>query len=514
MTLRARLLFLTFAMVAIVAVSLILVNLDTLAIASLDSAISTSEMANRQIQSVIVRRLATAPPLDGPNSVEAHAAWNEMVATDHDLAALMEQTMAQSRAIVEISVADQNGFILASSNPARKGTPMMRREDLRRLREAGPSRRMASILSASADYETRVPLGIEGQPRPVLTIQTLISTVLLRAATERALVRLAFISGVALVLAFLVAWWAANLALKPLARIGHLIDDIVGGRPLEADRAAAARELAVVEDKLSILGEQYRDARQDLEGALQQLDAGTRRQVEDHITVARRLTAINSLTGRVAHEIKNPLNSIALRLEVLRGHITDGSPDADAEISVLTEEVTRLDRVVRTFLDFNRPVNLSFEDTDVGQMISEIRDFITPEAEMRGVVCTIDAPEEPVVVRADNNLLRQAFLNIAMNAVEAMSNGGELRIEIRPDGSSCEVRFRDTGPGIATANQEKIFQLYYTTKPRGNGIGLAMTFRAIQIHGGTIQVQSEPGNGTEFVVQLPATQERNPATPS
>ena len=514
MTLRARLLFLTFAMVAIVAVSLILVNLDTLTTASLDSAIATSEMANRQIQSVIVQRLRGAPPLDGPDTASAHATWNEMVATDHDLTALMEKTMVQSRAIVEISVADQNGKILASSSPPLRGARMVRREDMQRLRDSGPRRRIAAILNASADFETRLPLAFLGEATPSFTIQTLVSTVFLRDATKPALTGLAVTSGTALAFAFLLAWWAANLALKPLARIGHIIDDIVGGRPVETDHAAAARELAVVENKLSLLGEQYRDARQDLEGALQQLDAGTRRQVEEQITVARRLTAINSLTGRVAHEIKNPLNSIALRLEVLRGHILDGSPDADSEISVLTEEVTRLDRVVRTFLDFNRPVSLSFEDTDVGNMLLEIQDFITPEAEMRGVRCAVNVPDEPAIVSGDDDLLRQAFLNIAMNAVEAMSAGGELHMDITHQGESCVLRFRDTGPGIPKESQEKIFQLYYTTKPRGNGIGLAMTFRAIQIHGGTIQVQSEPGQGTEFVVHLPASQERNAPTPA
>lgn len=509
MTLRARLLFLTLAMVAIVAVTLIVVNLDSLAMAALDAAISSSEMGSRQIQSVIMRRLGSAQS-GGADLAETREMWNRMVAADHDLAALLEQTMAQSRSIVEISVANQDGIILASSNPARPGTVMQPRESLSLLREAGPRLRMSAILAGRGDYETSVPLGIPGQRRAVLTIQTLVSPVLLRAATLPALRSLAATSGVALAVAFLLAWWSANVALRPLKRIGHLIDEISSGQ--KPARVDVVRELEVVESKLSLLGERFRDARHDaselrtnLEGALEKLDAGSRRQVEDQINMARRLTAINSLTGRVAHEIKNPLNSIALRLELLRGRIEDDSPEAEAEFAVITEEVTRLDRVVRTFLDFSRPVELSLQATDVGEIIAEVEDFLGPEAEARNVVCTVTAAE-PVIVRADSALLRQAFLNIALNSIEVMEGGGELRVSVSKENGQCVIRFRDTGPGIAPENLDKIFQLYYTTKLRGSGIGLAMTFKAIQIHGGTVQVQSHPGAGTEFTVNLPLSE--------
>ena len=124
--------------------------------------------------------------------------------------------------------------------------------------------------------------------------------------------------------------------------------------------------MAAIESKLSLLGERFRDAREDashlrtnLEGVLEKLDAKTRRHFEGQIALARRLTAINSLTGRVAHEIKNPLNSIALRLEMLRSQAAGEGSETESEIAILSEEVTRLDRVVRTFLDFNRPVEMA-----------------------------------------------------------------------------------------------------------------------------------------------------------
>jgi hypothetical protein len=311
--------------------------------------------------------------------------------------------------------------------------------------------------------------------------------------------------------AFLLSWWAASLALRPLDRIGHLIDNIAAGKALETSRSRdAAQEFAVIESKLSLLGERYRDAREDatrlrsnLEGVLEKLDAETRRHFENQIGIARRLTAINSLTARVAHEIKNPLNSIALRLEMLRGRMAEESPDSEPEFAIISEEVTRLDRVVRTFLDFNRPVELALEDLDLAEEVTDILRLMEPEAQKKGIAASCRRPSKAIVVKADAGLLRQALLNIVVNAIEAMEQGGELVIEITEDSETCSIRIADTGPGIPREERDKIFHLYFTTKPRGTGIGLAMTFRAIQLHGGTITVDSEPGQGTAFQITLP-----------
>jgi len=511
MTLRARLLVLTLSMVAIVSVTLVALSLNSLVDTSLDVAIGSSEMAGRQIQSFIQRRL-TENAAPAPTLAETKQIWRDTVAGDRDLAALLEQTMAQSRSIVEISVADEEGTIAASSNPERRGLPMTAREDLRSLKEASPLGRITAILTARTDYESHVPLGIPGQRTPVFTIQILVSPILLRAATLPELGNVAIASGFALAIAFCLAYWSANLALRPLARISHLIDDIVSGEATAPARLRNddARELAIIESKLSLLGERFRGARQDasqlrvnLEDVLSRLDAGTRKRFEDQIALAQRLTAINSLTGRVAHEIKNPLNSIALRLEMLRARIVDEIPDAVPEFSVLSEEVTRLDRVVRTFLDFNRPVAVALENASAADAAAEIFRFLEPEAELRGIRVTLDVPDKPVVVKADTGLLRQALVNVAMNAIEAMNQGGELGLHVSQTDGRCVIRITDTGPGIPKDQREKIFQLYYTTKPQGTGIGLAMTFRAIQLHGGTIEVDSETGKGTIFTVTLP-----------
>jgi signal transduction histidine kinase len=347
----------------------------------------------------------------------------------------------------------------------------------------------------------------------VFTIQLLVSPVLLRAATLPELRNVGIASAVVLALAFFLAYWSANLALRPLARISHLIDGIVSGKtPAPTPEPGEGRELAAIESKLSLLGERFRDAREDasqlrtnLEGALEKLDAGTRRHIEGQIALARRLTAINSLTGRVAHEIKNPLNSIALRLEMLRSQAAGEASGTESEIAILSEEVTRLDRVVRTFLDFNRPVEMVPQDVDLTEVVAEIVHLLEPEAERGAIRIRYARPSTAVVVNGDSGLLRQAVMNVAVNAIEAMAGGGSLTFEIAPSPETCTLAIADTGPGIPPESREKIFQLYYTTKPHGSGIGLAMTFRAVQLHGGTIEIASEVGRGTTFRLILPLT---------
>ncbi len=448
------------------------------------------------------------------STAETKRLWDREIAHDADLSALLEQAMAGSRSIVEIGISGEDGIILVSSNPREAGVPMISRQNLRALRDASPLSRMTALLTSHDDYETRVPLGIVGQRTPVLIIQILTSPVLLRAAILPEIRGAAVASGVAMALAFAFAYWLASLVLRPLTGLGHLIDDIATGKAPDAaiNRTDGARELAIIHSKLSILGERYRGAREDasqlrtnLDSVLEKLDAGTRKHFEDQIALARRLTAINSLTGRVAHEIKNPLNSIALRLDLLRSRIAGESPDAEPEFAILSEEVTRLDRVVRTFLDFNRPVELHHEDVNITELAAEILQLLEPEAAQNKVTVSLVHPPGAVLVKADPGLLRQALLNVAVNAIEAMEDGGSLAIGIERCGDACAIRIADTGPGIPLSQRDKVFQLYFTTKPRGTGIGLAMTFRAMQLHGGTIEIEDGSGKGTAFRVTLPLT---------
>ncbi len=239
-------------------------------------------------------------------------------------------------------------------------------------------------------------------------------------------------------------------------------------------------------------------------------DAEPRRQIESHLEVATRLAAISRLTGGVAHEIKNPLNAIALHLEVLKSKLAEDD-SGRKEIEVISREITRLDRVVKTFLDFNRPVNLQMRELNLADLIRDIRSLVEVEAKSRAVEVVLQTEAEASPIRADRDLLKQAILNVVMNGVEAMRQGGRLVIRVSGAGDEQVLSVSDQGMGIPSEVRDKVFNLYFSTKQKGSGIGLAMTFRVVQLHGGTIDFTSEPGKGTTFWFRFPALERASTA---
>lgn len=487
MTLRTRLLGLSLATVAIVVIALMALHLNSLIVVWLDQAIERSDSAGREMQSFLMKRIEErmAARQPAPTTVaETKQIWNDIIRDDAELALVIQQTMVQSRSIVEIEVAGENGLILASSNPARVSTPLAAKQDLRALRRAAPLDRLVAILGSRTDYETRVKLGIAGQENPVFQIQVLVSPILLRAAIVPELENAGGVALLALMAAAALAYTAARVALRPLARIEHVLDRMISGEAAELP-PLEDRELAAVESKLSLVGAQVTGARRD---------------------ASQMRSAMSSIARGVAHEFKNPLNAIALRLELLRERVAEEAPEAESDIDVLSQEVARLDRVVNTFLDLSRPVTLERTALQAGVLASEVVELVQPEAEQRGIATEVVQSQDPVVVWADEGLLRQALLNVVKNALEAMTSGGRLRVTVAHRGAEGEIAVSDTGPGIAPEIRERIFDPYFTTKERGSGIGLALTMRALHLHGGAVEVESEPGRGSTFRLHLPAEQ--------
>ena len=162
-----------------------------------------------------------------------------------------------------------------------------------------------------------------------------------------------------------------------------------------------------------------------------------------------------------------------------------------------------IEQTARTGLDFTRPVDLKFSNVPLRELMEEIAQLARPQAEASNIQVEVRLEEDGVEVRADRDLLKQAILNVVVNAIEAMPGGGALRLEALAGEDTAELRVSDTGVGISPELREKIFRLYFTTKKEGSGIGLAMTFRIVQLQDGTIDFTSEPGKGTTFVIRLP-----------
>jgi signal transduction histidine kinase len=172
-------------------------------------------------------------------------------------------------------------------------------------------------------------------------------------------------------------------------------------------------------------------------------------------------------------------------------------------IDVIAGEIRRLDEVVQGFLKFSRPEDLKLQPVQVKTLLQEIAHVLQPEADRLKVALLVEGDDVPDV-NGDSAMLRQAFLNLGLNACQAMPNGGTLRMRCEPArGRRVAVSFTDTGTGIAPEHLERIFDLYFTTKARGSGIGLSMVFRTVQMHDGDVEVQSTPGAGTTFTVLLP-----------
>jgi signal transduction histidine kinase len=232
-------------------------------------------------------------------------------------------------------------------------------------------------------------------------------------------------------------------------------------------------------------------------------DPEAQRKIGRELQTADRLAAISRISGGVAHEVKNPLNAILLHVEVAKSKLARGDTDLAPQMDIISREILRLDRVVRTFLDFTRPVELKLDNVPLQRFMEEIVDLARPQADASKIRVNVDNQVDSVEVRMDRDLLKQAILNIVVNAMQAMPEGGELRLESAASEDTAEIRVSDTGPGIPPELRDKIFRLYFTTRKNGSGIGLAMAFRFVQLHDGTIDFTSEPGKGTTFSIRLP-----------
>jgi PAS domain S-box-containing protein len=239
-------------------------------------------------------------------------------------------------------------------------------------------------------------------------------------------------------------------------------------------------------------------------GALVTLrDLDSLESINTQLQVSERLAALGRVTAGVAHEVKNPLNSMRLWLENLKELLPDRDGAAQQAVQVLDKEIDRLDAVVKRFLDFTRPMDIRLEATQLADLLKEVLEIAKPQLLKSSIqlaqLLPIDVPE----VYVDRALLKQAVLNLVLNAAEAMPNGGKLTLVLSRRGEMAEISVGDTGKGIPLENRQKIFQLFFTTRPGGSGIGLASTFRIVQLHNGSIDFTSEVGRGTTFRIELP-----------
>ena len=246
------------------------------------------------------------------------------------------------------------------------------------------------------------------------------------------------------------------------------------------------------------------DARRVMGVAVLLKDLESIKTVQSLVSYSAKLAALGRLTSGVAHEVKNPLNAMMIHVELLKERLEDSGVDVKKSLEVIGGEIRRLDRVVQGFLKFMRPQELTLKPVDLNAMLQSVCALLEAESLRHGVRFVLELDAALPAVSADEELLRQAFINIVQNAVQAMPSGGAVRIRTRPEEVDwVRVTVTDQGVGIAPQDVDKIFKLYYTSKPGGSGIGLSVVYRIVQLHDGTVEAKSELGRGTAVIVRLP-----------
>ena len=227
------------------------------------------------------------------------------------------------------------------------------------------------------------------------------------------------------------------------------------------------------------------------------------RRIGDEIEMSRRLSASSRVTRGVAHEVKNPINAIVLHLQLLQNKLAQQEPDTLRHMDIIDSEIRRLDRVVQTLVDFTRPRDLHLEDIDLRRLLEDVAQLAAPDAEQHGVTIDLHMPEQTLPVKVDIDLMKQAILNVVINGVQAMPQGGPLTISARRDNSMVLAEVQDHAKGSPKELHDKVFDLYFTTKKEGSGIGLAQTYQILQWHYGSVEFQSGETTGTVFRFQIP-----------
>ena len=232
----------------------------------------------------------------------------------------------------------------------------------------------------------------------------------------------------------------------------------------------------------------------------------------------KQLEELSKLTGALAHEIKNPLSTIKINLKLvsedLEGSDVAGSGKgtektdqrlarALRKIAVIQKETDRLEQILEGFLRYIGKTELQPASIDINSLISDMVDFYSPQAQSHSITIRQGLCKKPLVCRVDADMLKQAILNLFINAQQAMSNGGELLIRTDQQNNEAVIQIGDTGSGIALDKLSKIFDAYYSSRPQGSGLGLPTAKKIIEAHNGSISVDSELGKGTSFTIKLP-----------
>jgi signal transduction histidine kinase len=414
---------------------------------------------------------------------------------DRGIRSILESTAAYGQSVTYAAVVDNDGRAIAHSFPAAEGQRIEPGESLASVLEQGT---LTQIRAIYADRALEVVLPLQLGDAPFGAIRVGLSPLLIRNDLAKALLPMLWATVLLSGAAILVGLVLASRILRPI----HVINS--GLVKLRRGEKVGSIDLPP-DEELEGVGESFR-------------------------AISEKLAArsLGRLMAGVTHEVRNPLNAMTIHLELVREHLLrlqrartpvgavlglEGREETAPEVGgarehldVIASEIRRLDEVITGFVRFIRPEELQLQEVNVQSLIAEVIALVEPDARRNGITCRAEVSSGLPQLRADPALLRQAVLNLALNGCQAMPDGGKLTMGATVGKDRRMIlTVEDTGIGIPADKLDRIFDLYYTTKPEGSGIGLSIVYRIVQLHGGEIEVQSTEGRGTAFRLILPLT---------
>jgi signal transduction histidine kinase len=291
----------------------------------------------------------------------------------------------------------------------------------------------------------------------------------------------------------------------------HILFQWGGGLALEMEKYLEIVMYNVVGSVTGLLAQRERERRLELQRTAEGLEESYKKlqtqseriiAIEEQLRRSEKLSTLGEMAAVLAHEIRNPLGSIRGTAEILRDDYRPGDPKHEF-IEIQIKETERLNHVVEDFLRMARQQPINLRDCSIREELETIVTLVTKDAQDRGITLRLETCSEEVLIKGDGEKLRQAFLNIVINALQATPSGGSVSITCLCNEAWNELRFIDSGSGIETESLAKIFEPFYTTKPDGTGLGLAITRKIIEAHAGTLEIMSEQGRGTTVSVRMP-----------
>jgi len=394
------------------------------------------------------------------------------------------------KGVKEISILSNENQVIASSNPHRKErSPDPKHRDLIITERIGED---AGTKKDQKPYNILVPIVVGGEQLGyvhIIMIMDDFNRLIRRSFYTRLAVHIAIFS-MGIFLSFYLAWRYT----RPIKQV------------VEAAKNVAAGDLStplVVQGGGEEIGELTRSFNEMVEKLRLQ------KSLEGRLRHAEHLSAVGQLASGIAHEIRNPLNLINLSIDHLRVQLDRArfidKEEIDKLVVNIKTEIHRLNRMIENFLDFGKPIRLQMQSADLAAILSDVLQLALPKGADQGVQFETRGIRDLPRVLVDVEQIKNCFVNITVNALQAMSQGGVLRIHAQLDDENSRVlvHFEDTGCGIEADHLQKIFEPYFTTKKLGIGLGLALTKRVLEEHGGTIWVASVKGMGTTVTISLP-----------